>query len=153
MPPLRVRSCWLAVPIASILIAVACGGDEVEEFVNEGSWCLRQNQDQSLTATAIAPGCFSGSCSDLMSAQCALTRDGSTLTLSSHFRVKHLDSNACTDDCQTYLANCSLGAVPEGQFDLAHGETQTIISVPLPAGGVRSGDHSFFCEAWSVPSQ
>jgi hypothetical protein len=123
-----------------------CGGDTVEEFVNEGSWCLVQHEDMSVTATVITPGCFSGSCSEPMASQCALTRDGAALTLTSLLRVKHLDKDACTADCRIYQAECSLGELPEGQYELTHGETRRTLTSPFPNGNASNGDNAFFCQ-------
>ncbi len=136
---------WVVMVLATI---VGCSsGDTVEEFVNEGSWCLRpsEGEDESVTATVITPGCYSGSCSEPMATQCSLTRDGATLTLTSLLRVKQLDHDACTADCRIYHASCSLSGLSDGQYDIVHGDTRTTVTLPLPGDGITSGEVSFFC--------
>jgi hypothetical protein len=114
-------------------LVVATGGcDGVDEYTNEGSLCLTQGSETTAISVRVFVDGYSSGCSSLESSRCAVSRDGQTLTVTSHMRVTV--GGECFDDNRAYHSECSLVGAPAGEYTLRHGDFETTITLPLPDG-------------------
>jgi hypothetical protein len=140
--PCRWVRCLRASVVLVNFIAVAIGCNDVDEYVDEGALCLTQKDNMGeLTVRVWAGGCYSSGCSRLLASECAVTREGEALTVTSHTRVEV--GGECFDDCRVYISECTLGSAPPGEYTLRHGDFESRLTLPLE-GGAWSDERGSF---------
>jgi hypothetical protein len=102
----------------------------LQEHVDAGEVCLGVDDAGDLTAMVRVQECMSSSCSRDYVSSCALSFDGTSLTLQSDISWEdNISPDAmCTDDCGIPLAECTLADLPDGTYEVAFGaETLTLV--------------------------
>jgi len=102
-----------------------------ESTQNEGILCFELQGD--FIEITVKGSCLSGSCSRNIEGACEVTRNASTIEVTSELSWQER-GGACTDDCVLPEANCLLRTPPDGRYTVVHGGETFEIAVPdVPA--------------------
>ena len=151
----------LAVAILSCLAVTAgCDGSVNHVFKDDGRLCVLPaasapvnpfleitvpvdyGADQALDVQVVAPGCLSSSCSHDLKAECTASVAANVITIASNASFREA-GNVCSTDCRALVANCSTPQLPAGTYEIRHGTTTLMLTVPSttrpPCGGKGIG--------------
>jgi hypothetical protein len=151
----------LAVAILSCLaVAAGCDGSVNHVFKDEGRLCVLPaasgdvnpfiestvpvdyGPDRALDIQVVAPTCLSSSCTHDRKAECTASVAGKVITIASNASYGE-GGNACTTDCRVLVAKCSTPQLPAGTYEVRHGTTTLMLTVPStatpPCGGKGIG--------------
>jgi hypothetical protein len=134
------------------LLAAGCDLGETHRFANEGRVCvfpggspaassvlpaqepLSYAADAPLEVTVTLPNCLSGSCTEDRRAECTAKLEGNVIQVRSTASYSDTGSGllprSCTDDCRLLSARCSTGALPAGTYEIKHGATSMMVTLP-----------------------
>jgi hypothetical protein len=111
--------------VVLLLVSVACGEPEptTETLTDVGVACLHSDGTVRLDFET----CLSSSCDTLISATCAGSLDGDTLTITSEAVIES-QGEECTDDCGFVGATCTgdAPAIADGVTVSIGGETAAL---------------------------
>ena len=120
--------------LGAVLLAATLGCDSFADppqqtYDNTGTVCLTLTSG-TLQIEVRFPTCLSSSCDRALPTSCnAVERDG-VITLTSHGASEPTGATACTDDCGSLTATCTLPATFEpGDYILNHGNDSATVTV------------------------
>jgi len=98
---------------------------------DEGTVCLTSDADEVGTIDVFASVCLSSSCSRSAVASCNAVLDGRVITVTAQFDWQEATGPvACTDDCGSLAAECTVGPLEAGTYTLQMGSTVQTVDVP-----------------------
>jgi hypothetical protein len=102
---------------------------EKAKFLNQ---VTKQNlkADHSVVFGAYGPYCINPACDDLPSLQCAVDREGQTLTVQARYIGYHKDGATCTEGCAEVTAGCSTPNLEPGKYTVKYGEHTFALQIP-----------------------
>jgi hypothetical protein len=111
------------VGIAAALVAAACVGSEDVERLDTGSVEIAEGfAAGGVFVKVTLDGCLSSSCDVDRQAFCSVALEGDRLVVRSEFSWTS-EGNACTADCGSLSANCSLAeTLGDGSYVVVHGD-------------------------------
>lgn len=128
------RSLLVALLASSIACVPGLDGDWVlQERTDEGQICFDEVSIETPGTIEIwLDACLSSSCSREATASCTATASGNTITLTSAFSWEEnvAPDAMCTEDCNQIMASCELPALPEGTYEVQHGDDLLSLTVP-----------------------
>lgn len=104
------------------LVLVACDDDEVREYEDEGTVCLRPSAD-TLQVRIEFPTCVSSSCDTVLEKSCSAELEGNVLTFHAFTKIEG-STGECTADCGLVTADCSLPMPPPGNHLIHFGTNE-----------------------------
>lgn len=104
------------------LVLVACDDDEVREYEDEGTVCLRPSAD-TLQVRIEFPTCVSSSCDTVLEKSCSAELEGNVLTFHACTKIGG-STGECTADCGLVTADCSLPMPPPGNHLIHFGTNE-----------------------------
>jgi hypothetical protein len=88
--------------------------------------------------------CLSSSCDHDERANCKATVEGSLITVTSEGSYVH-DGDECTDDCGFLVAECEVGPLPAGDYEVAYAGETLALTLPSSQARVCTGRDGFGC--------
>jgi hypothetical protein len=134
-------TCWLmrrfetrVALVAWLMGAATLGCDSFagaskKSYDNTGTVCLTLVSD-SLQIEVRFPTCLSSSCDRALPTSCEATLSDGVIALTSHGASESTGETACTDDCGSLTATCTLPTPLEpGDYILNHGNDSAQVTV------------------------
>jgi hypothetical protein len=127
---IRRAACSVVLLVAGL---PACAGSDTEVITveNSGTLDLSASADE-LRVRVSFDRCLSSSCDEVQSANCTVSAIDDRIVVSSQLVYTSATDRACTDDCQSGIAECSVPITTPGVYQLTHGLCQSTITMPLP---------------------
>jgi hypothetical protein len=79
---------------------------------------------------AYGPYCINPACDDMPTLQCAVERQGNTLTVLARYVGYHKDGATCTDGCTEVTAGCWTEKLEAGKYTVQYGDNTFSLQVP-----------------------
>lgn len=121
--------CLGAVLLVSTLGCDSFADTPKRTYDNTGTVCFTLSSG-TLKIQVQFPACLSSSCDRALPTSCEATFSDGVITLTSHGASESTGESACTDDCGSLTATCSLPTPLEpGDYILNHGNDSAPVTV------------------------